>query len=125
MLQTLEELSLLTITGIVAATILLAVAIYVLAQELGARRRRAARGLSQAKTESVSSSPGAVPMADLPNPRTLAKVRVGREGDRLSEDDIAREHMGARGRPGEPASAPALDESITQIPKAVDPGHTA
>jgi hypothetical protein len=121
-----EELSLLTITTIVVAVIILAaVAIYALAHWLPARRRNTERGHAQPTTAPVSASPGAVPMTDLPNPRTLAKVRVGREGDRPSEDDIARQHMGPRGLPGEPAPAPALDESITQIPKGADPGHTA
>jgi hypothetical protein len=126
MLQTLEELSVLSITGIVAAIVLAAVAIYALVQWLPAPKRNTERGLADAGTEPVSASPGAVPRTDmLPNPRTVGKVRVGREGNRPSEDDIAREHMGPRGRPGEPAPAPALDESITQIPKHLDPGHTA
>ena len=125
MLQVLEELSLLSITAIVAAIVLAAVAVYALVQ-WPARRRNMGRALADAPAEPVSSSPSAVPSTDtLPNPRTAAKVRVGREGNRLSEDDIARERMGARGRPGEPAPAPALDESITQIPKHLDPGHTA
>ena len=102
-----------------------AVAIYALVQWLPAPKRTE-RGLADAGTEPVSASPGAVPRTDmLPNPRTVGKVRVGREGNRPSEDDIAREHMGPRGRQGEPAPAPALDEGITQIPKHLDPGHTA
>ena len=59
------------------------------------------------------------------DPKTLGRLRVGREGDRLSEDDIARHKMGARGLPGEPPPAPDLKESETQIPKPLDPGHTA
>ncbi len=126
MLQTLDELSVLRIAGIVAAIVVAAVAIYALVQWLRARRRNTERGLADARTEPVSASPGAMPSTDmLPNPRTAAKVRVGREGNRPSEDDIARAHMGPRGRPGEPAPAPALDEGITQIPKHLDPGHTA
>jgi hypothetical protein len=126
MLQVLEELSLLSITAIVAAIVLVAAAIYALVQWLPARRRNTGRALADVRTEPVSARPGAVPSTDtLPNPRTAAKVRVGREGNRPSEDDIARERMGARGRPGEPPPAPALDEGITQIPKHLDPGHTA
>ena len=126
MLQVLEELSLLSVTAIVATIVLAAVAVYALVQWLPARRRNMGRALADVRTEHVSANRGAMPSTDtLPNPRTAAKVRVGREGNRLSEDDIARERMGPRGLPGEPASAPALDESITQIPKHLDPGHTA
>ena len=42
-----------------------------------------------------------------------------------SEDDIARQKMGARGRPGEDPIANELRESETQLPKPLDPGHTA
>jgi hypothetical protein len=121
MLQTLEELSLLSIAAIVGAMVLAAVAIYALVERRHARRRMSARGFADTMTE-PASAPRALPSADtLPNPRTVAKVRVGREGNRLSEDDIARERMGAPGRAGEAA----LDESITQISKHLDPGHTA
>jgi hypothetical protein len=61
----------------------------------------------------------------LPNPRILGKLRSGRDDNRPSEDDIAKEHMGPRGVPGEPPQANALRESETQISKALDPGHTA
>jgi hypothetical protein len=130
MLQVLEELSLLSVTAIVVAIVLAAALVYALVQWLPARRRNTERALAQelaqVRTEPVSANPAGVSSTDtLPNPRTAAKVRVGREDNRPSEDDIARERMGARGRPGEPAPAPALDESITQIPKHLDPGHTA
>jgi hypothetical protein len=126
MLQVLEELSLLSITAIVTAIVLAAALVYALVQWLPARRRNTGRAPADVRMEPVSASRGTVPSTDtLPNPRTAAKVRVGREDGRRSEDDIARERMGARGRPGEPAPAPALDESITQIPKHLDPGHTA
>jgi hypothetical protein len=65
------------------------------------------------------------PIARLPNPKIVGKLRSGREDDRPSEDDIVQEHMGPRGLPGEPARANALRESETQLPKALDPGHTA
>jgi hypothetical protein len=61
----------------------------------------------------------------MPNPRIAGKLRSGRQSDRPSEDDLVREHMGPRGLPGEPARANALRESETQIPKGLDPGHTA
>jgi len=61
----------------------------------------------------------------LPNPRILGKLRSGRDDNRPSEDDIAKQHLGPRGLPGEPAVPNALRESETQIAKALDPGHTA
>ena len=60
-----------------------------------------------------------------PNPRILGKLRSGRDNNRPSEDDIAKQHLGPRGLPGEPTQANALRESETQISKALDPGHTA
>jgi len=60
-----------------------------------------------------------------PNPRILGKLRSGREGDRPSEDDLAQQHVGRRGLPGEPAPKSSLPENVTQIPKPLDPGHTA
>jgi hypothetical protein len=65
------------------------------------------------------------PCARLPNPKILGKLRSGREDNRPSEDDLVRQHMGPRGLPGEPARPNALRESETQIPKPLDPGHTA
>ena len=59
------------------------------------------------------------------NPRILGKLRSGRDDNRSSEDDIAKQRMGPRGLPGEPAQPNALGESETQIPKGLDPGHTA
>ena len=35
------------------------------------------------------------------------------------------EHLGPRGVPGEPAPANTLPENETQMPKPLDPGHTA
>ena len=63
-------------------------------------------------------------VADLP-PRVLGRLRSGREQDRPSEDDVVRERMGARGVPGVAAPANTLPENETQIPKPLDPGHTA
>ena len=59
------------------------------------------------------------------NPRILGKLRSGRDDNRPSEDDIAKQRMGPRGLPGEPTQPNALRESETQIPKGLDPGHTA
>jgi hypothetical protein len=61
----------------------------------------------------------------LPNPKTLGKLRSGRDDNRPSEDDLAKEHMGPRGLPGEPPPSNDLRESETQMPKGLDPGHTA
>jgi hypothetical protein len=60
-----------------------------------------------------------------PNPELAGKLRSGREAGRMTEDEIAQQHMGRRGSPGEPAMAKTLPENITQIPKPLDPGHTA
>jgi hypothetical protein len=60
-----------------------------------------------------------------PSPQLLAKLRSGRETGRLSEDDIVQQHIGRRGLPGEPPTAKALPENVTQILKPLDPGHTA
>ncbi len=65
------------------------------------------------------------PLARMPNPKILGKLRSGREDNRPSEDDLVQQHMGPRGLPGEPARPNALRESETQIPKPLDPGHTA
>ena len=59
------------------------------------------------------------------NPRILGKLRSGRDDNRPTEDDIAKRRMGPRGLPGEPAPANVLRENETQIPKGLDPGHTA
>ena len=59
------------------------------------------------------------------NPRILGKLRSGRDNNRATEDDIAKQHMGPRGLPGESAPANVLRENETQIPKGLDPGHTA
>ena len=63
--------------------------------------------------------------ANVPNPKILGKLRSGRDDDRPTEDDIAKQRLGPRGLPGEPAQPNALRESETQIPKGLDPGHTA
>lgn len=47
------------------------------------------------------------------------------QGDRLTEDDIAKAKLGPLGVPGQPDKPPIADEDELQIPKALDPGHTA
>ena len=68
---------------------------------------------------SREASAGSIPLS------VLGKLRAGREDDRPSEDDLVRMHMGPRGLPGEPAPSYDLPEKETQIPKPLDPGHTA
>ena len=126
MLQILKDLSLLSIAGIVAAIVLAAILIYTLVRWLPARKRHAGRGIAETGTEISPAKAGTPAATDaLPDPRTIAKIRAGREGNRPSEDDIARERMGTGLQSGEAAPASTLDESITQIPKGLDPGHTA
>jgi hypothetical protein len=112
---------------VVGGAIVLAAAAIYLARG-GANRRSerlnpapeaAMRAAAEAREGESTPIPGAL------DPMTLGRLRSGREGDRLSEDDIARSKMGARGRPGEPPPAPNLKESETQLPKPLDPGHTA
>jgi hypothetical protein len=45
--------------------------------------------------------------------------------DRPTEDDVAKQKLGERGIPGEPAKPPVADADKLQIPKHIDPGHTA
>ncbi len=80
----------------------------------------AAMGAAAGSQERESAS-----AASTLDPKALGRLRAGREEGRLSEDDIARQNMGPRGRPGEQPSAPNLPENETQIPKPLDPGHTA
>ena len=41
------------------------------------------------------------------------------------EDDIAKAKLGPQGVPGKPDKPPIADEDELQLPKALDPGHTA
>jgi hypothetical protein len=138
MLETIATMPVRTMIEIVGAILLAAVLLYATVQW---SRRRAAR--LDAGREAVARNParpGAKEERDLapaefpagPNPTIAGKLRSGRQGDRPSEDDIVRQHMGLRGVPGEPPRANALTESETQlpkaldpVPKALDPGHTA
>jgi hypothetical protein len=111
---------------VVGAIVLAAAAIYLATGWANRRSERlnpapagGTRAAAEAREGESTPIPGAL------DPMTLGRLRSGREGDRLSEDDIARQKMGARGRPGEPPLAPNLKESETQMPKPLDPGHTA
>ena len=56
---------------------------------------------------------------------TQGKLRGGRDDGRSTEDDIARAKLGPQGVPGKPDKPPVADEDELQIPKPLDPGHTA
>jgi hypothetical protein len=51
--------------------------------------------------------------------------QLGDTKPRLSEDDIQREMFGPRGVPGRPDPARMVPQQEKNIPKDVDPGHTA
>jgi hypothetical protein len=111
---------------VVGAIVLAAAAIYLATGWANRRSKRlnpAPAGVTRAAAEARESA--STPIPDALDPMTLGKLRSGREGDRPSEDDIARQKMGARGRPGEDPIANELRESKTQLPKPLDPGHTA
>jgi hypothetical protein len=133
-----------TIIITVAVTVLVLALIYAAAQRLwpwqnNAAQRREAGGRVPTREASERLEYPSVPphVAEIPdpvpdrsadwsagNPKILGKLRSGREGNRPSEDDLVQLHVGRLGQPGERA-ANALPENITQIPKPLDPGHTA
>ncbi|HEY7245842.1 MAG TPA: hypothetical protein VH678_18385 [Xanthobacteraceae bacterium] len=112
------------VVGAIAAA---AAAIYLAAGRADRRSSGVRPAPTAAATGAVAGSRDAesAPVASALDPKTLGRLRAGREEGRLSEDDIARQRMGGRGRPGEPLPAYDLGESETQIPKPLDPGHTA
>ncbi len=57
--------------------------------------------------------------------RQRAKVRQGRDDNRPTEDDIARQHLGPRGEEGKADTATMTEDSALQTPSPLDPGHTA
>ncbi|HZO47526.1 MAG TPA: hypothetical protein VFB68_16635 [Xanthobacteraceae bacterium] len=57
--------------------------------------------------------------------RPTAERPKAQQGDRITEDDIAKAKLGPLGVPGAPDKAPVADADELQIPKALDPGHTA
>jgi hypothetical protein len=56
---------------------------------------------------------------------TAGRIRSGRDDDRPTEDDIAKRKLGEQGLPGRAPKEPVADEDELQIPKPLDPGHTA
>ena len=58
------------------------------------------------------------------DPLTKGKIRSGRDDGRPTEDDIARARQGEQGIPGARKPKVIADEKV-QIPKPVEPGHTA
>jgi hypothetical protein len=140
MLESIQAMSLLTIIEALGPILLLAALIYGTVQWSRRRRgrtdvvrkaatrrlyreadREEATGREPALAGGIARTP---PVSDV-DPATLGRLRSGRESERLSEDDIARMHFGPRGVPGETAKPKQLDEAVTQIPKSLDPGHTA
>jgi hypothetical protein len=114
------------VLAVVGAIVLAAAAIYLATGWANRRSKRlnpAPAGVTRAAAEARDGESTPIPGAL--DPMTLGKLRSGREGDRPSEDDIARQKMGARGRPGEDPITNELRESKTQLPKPLDPGHTA
>ena len=57
--------------------------------------------------------------------RRTAERPKAQRGDRPTEDDIAKAKLGPLGVPGAPDKAPIAGADELQIPKALDPGHTA
>jgi hypothetical protein len=62
---------------------------------------------------------------DIPATRRTAERPKAQQGDRVTEDDIAKAKLGPLGVPGAPDKAPVADADELQIPNALDPGHTA
>jgi hypothetical protein len=58
-------------------------------------------------------------------PLVKGKLRAQRDDDRPTEDDIAKAKLGEQGIPGKPPKPAVADEDKLQIPKPLDPGHTA
>ena len=58
-------------------------------------------------------------------PLVKGKLRAQRDDDRPTEDDIAKAALGEQGIPDKPPKPPVADEDKLQIPKPLDPGHTA
>jgi hypothetical protein len=58
-------------------------------------------------------------------PIEKARVRQARDDGRPTEDDIAKAKLGPQGVPGKPDKPPIADEDKLQLPKRLDPGHTA
>ncbi len=59
------------------------------------------------------------------SPKRTAERPKAQQGDRQTEDGIAKAKLGPLGVPGAPDKAPVTDADELQIPNALDPGHTA
>jgi len=59
------------------------------------------------------------------DPRTIGRIRGGREAGRETEDDIAKRELGEQGIPGRKPKQQQLDDKTLQNPKPIDPGHTS
>jgi hypothetical protein len=62
---------------------------------------------------------------DKSNALTAGRIRSGRDDNRPTEDDIAKRKLGEQGLPRRASKEPVTDEDELQIPKPLDPGHTA
>lgn len=51
--------------------------------------------------------------------------RNERDDERITEDEMAKRKLGEQGIPGKPPKPPLMSEDDLQIPKPLDPGHTA
>ncbi|RYG94154.1 MAG: hypothetical protein EON58_16890 [Alphaproteobacteria bacterium] len=56
---------------------------------------------------------------------TKGSGQTGAGEPHKSEDEMQREHLGPRGVPGKPDEAEMTPQQKKDIPKNVDPGHTA
>jgi hypothetical protein len=132
MMRTMPTLTL--IAGITVVALLGVALVYAVGR--WRRRRKSAGVAAHALRETrTTSPPSQLPVRDdsadlskdvsATNPKLMGKLRSGREADRPSEDDLAQQHIGWRGLPGERPRSDSLPEKITQIPKPLDPGHTA
>jgi hypothetical protein len=140
MLESIQAMSLLTIMEIVGPMLLAAALIYGTVQwsrrragttdrirAAATRRlyREAEREEAMEQEPELAGTAAASEESQGVDPATLGRLRSGREGERLSEDDIVQAHFGPRGVPGEAPTPKHLDEAETQISKQLDPGHTA
>ena len=58
-------------------------------------------------------------------PIEKGRVQQGRDDGRPTEDDLAKAKLGPQGVPSKPDKPPVADADELQVPKAIDPGHTA
>ncbi len=64
-------------------------------------------------------------MAEPRDLRDLARIRNGRDADRPTEDDLAKESLGEQGHANRPPKPQQIGDDELQNPKPIDPGHTA